>query len=64
VLELFNVDGKLVSFLNNSMKLWKTVLTCNNEVLGVINIKQGIFQGDSLSPLLFVLALMPLCIVL
>ena len=33
-------------------------------MLGVINIKGGIFQGDSLSPLLFVLALMPLSIVL
>jgi len=63
-LKLFGVHGKLVGFLNNSMKLWKTVLTCNNEVLRVINIKRGIFQGDSLSPLLFVLALMPLSIVL
>jgi len=63
-LKLFGVHGKLVGFLNNSMKLWKTVLTCNNEVLGVINIKREIFQGDSLFPLLFVLALMPLSIVL
>jgi len=59
-LKLFDFHEK---FLNHAMKLWKTILTFKNEVLGIININWGIFQGDALSPLLFVLALMPLSIV-
>ena len=36
------------------MANWKTVLTSNQEVLGTVDIKRGIFKGDS-SPLLFVI---------
>ena len=43
---------------------WETELTSGNERLGTVKIKRGIFQGDSLSPLLFVLALMPLSMIL
>ena len=32
--------------------------------LGEVNIKRGIFQGDSLSPLLFVISLIPMSFVL
>ena len=46
------------------MKTWKTELTSGNEVLGEVEIKRGIFQGDTLSPLLFVLAMIPLTLVL
>ena len=47
-----------------SMRDWKSVLTSNGEVLGEVRIKRGIFQGDSLSPLLFVLSMIPLTILL
>ena len=42
------------------MKTWRVELICNNENLGEEEIKRGIFQGDSLAPLLFVIALIPL----
>ena len=39
--------------------------TCSgNSELGEVEIKQGIFQGDSLSPLAFVLAMIPLSLIL
>ena len=34
------------------------------KVLGEVDIKRGIFQGDSFSPLLFVVVLIPLSIIL
>ena len=37
---------------------------CRNSELREVDIKRGIFQGDSLSPLVFVLALIPLSLIL
>ena len=38
-------------------------LTCNNQSLGRVDIKRGIFPGDSLSALLFALCLIPLTLI-
>ena len=40
------------------------MLCSGNSELGEVKIKRGIFQGDSLSPLVFVLALIPLSLIL
>ena len=40
------------------------MLCSGNSELGEIEIKRGIFQGDSLSPLVFVLTLIPLSLIL
>ena len=40
------------------------MLCSGNSELGEVEIKRGIFQGDSLSPLVFVLALIPLSLIL
>ena len=44
-LDLFRVAENIKSLSVNSMEKWKVML-CSSEV----EIKQGIFQGDSLSP--------------
>ena len=43
---------------------WSAELTYGSESLGDVGIKRGIFQGDSLSSLLFVACLIPLTYVL
>ena len=45
------------------MEHWKLSLTSNGEVLGEVDVKRGIFQGDSLSPHLFVLSIIPLSLI-
>ena len=59
-LELFRVAENIKSLLVNSMEKWKVMLCSGNSELGKVEIKRGIFQGESLSPLVFVLALSPI----
>ena len=40
------------------------MLCSGNSELGEVEIKRGIFLGDSVSPLVFVLSLIPLCLIL
>ena len=44
----------------NSMEQWKLMLCSGNSELGKVEIKRGIFQEESLSNLVFVLALSPI----
>ena len=46
------------------MKNWRTTLMSNGQNLGDVSIRRGIFQGDSLSPLLFGVCLIPLSVIL
>ena len=63
-LVILGINGKVQNLLQESMKKWKVELTCGKKELGEVSIKRGIFQGDALSPLLFVIALIPLTSVL
>lgn len=64
VLEIYKINNTLINFLKNVMATWKTSINLNTNRdqinIGEIEIKRGIFQGDSLSPLWFCLALNPL----
>ena len=63
-LEMYNISPIMKEFIESSMKNWKTTLYLSHEegtlTSREININSGIFQGDSLSPLLFCIALAPL----
>ena len=63
-LDLFGVAENIKSLLMNSMEKWKVMLCSGNSELGEVKIKRGIFQGDSFSPLMFVLALILLSLIL
>ena len=58
-IEMFGVAVNVRSFVNTSMKQWNTELTASNQRLGNVKIRRGIFQGDTLSPLLFVFVMIP-----
>ena len=62
-LDLFGVAENIKSLLLNSMEKWKVMLCSGNSELGEVEIKRGIFQGDSLSPLVFALAVIPLSLI-
>jgi len=57
--KLYGVNEHVQQFLSHSMHHWQTILSVNGDVYREVSIECGIFQGDSLSPLLF-MALMPL----
>ena len=57
--EIFGTPNNVQDFLNNCMKSWKLELNTPGEQLGKVDISRGIFQRNSLSPLLFVLCMVP-----
>ena len=63
-LNLFGVAENIKNFLVNSMEKWEVMLCSRNSELDEVEITQGIFQGGSLFPLVFVLALIPLSLIL
>ena len=63
-LEIVGVSGNSRQFLRVAMALWKTVVTVNGQVLDYVHIRRGIFQGDSLSPLFYVIAMIPMTTIL
>ena len=62
--DLFGVTENIKGLLVNSIEKSKVMLCSGNSELGKVEIKRCIFQGDSLSPLVFVLALIPLSFIL
>ena len=53
-LDFFRVAENIKSLLVNSMEKWKVKLCSGSYELDEVEIKRVIFQGDSLSPLVFV----------
>ena len=61
---MVGIADNIIELIEESMKHWKTELTANGTPLGQVEIKRGVFQGEALSPLLFVIVLIPLSIVI
>ena len=59
-LRLAHVAQNIIDFIERSMNNWKTDLTACGQILGTVSIKRGIFQGDSLSLLIFILCIVPM----
>ena len=63
-LTMFKITNNVQNLLQYAMALWKVELTSNKQNLGNVEIKQGIFHGDFMSPLLFIIALILLTLIL
>ena len=63
-LDMFRVAENIKTLLVDTIEKWRVMLCAGNSELRDIDINRGIFQGDSLSPLVFVLALIPLSLIL
>ena len=63
-MKMVGIVDNIVNLFENSKETWRTNLRACNESLWEVNIRRGIFQGDSFFPLLFVVVLIPLSIIL
>ena len=58
-LVLNGTSNSITGFLERPMTNWREQLTSCKESLGTVNIRRGVFQGDNLSPLLFIICMSP-----
>ena len=61
---MVGIAQNIINLIVNSMANWKIALTSHQEVLGTVDIKRGIFQGEPLLPLPFVIIMIPLSLIL
>ena len=61
---MLGIADNIRSFLEKSMKKWKLLLSSNESDLCEVDVNRSIFQGDSLSPLIFVICIIPLSLLL
>ena len=57
---MYQISGKIIKFIENTMKNWRVELTAGGKSLAEVKIQGAIFQGDALSLLLFGIVMIPL----
>ena len=60
IIKMYKISYETKNFIDKTMKKWRVELTPGGKSLAETKIQSGIFQGDALSPLLFIIAMMPL----
>ena len=63
-LKMYKISDEVINFIEKTMKTWRVELTAGGRILAEAKIQTGIFQGDALSPLSFIIAIMPLNLIL
>ena len=59
-LKMYKIPDQVVQFIEKTLQTWRVELTADGKSLAEIKIQGDIFQGHALSPLQFVIAMMPL----
>ena len=57
---MYKISDEVINFIEKTMKTWRVKLTAGRRRLAEAKIQRSIFQGDALSPLPFIIAMMPL----
>ena len=57
---MYKISHDVIHFIENTTETWRVELTAEGKSLAETKIQRGIFQGDALSPLQFIIAMMPL----
>ena len=58
-LKMYKISHEIINFIEKNMKNWRVELTAGGKSLAETKIQRWIFQGDALSTLLFIIAMMP-----
>ena len=58
--KMYKISDEVVNFIEKTMKTWRVELIAEGRRLAEAKIQRGIFQGDTLSPLLIITAMMAL----
>ena len=59
-LKMYKISLEVINVFEKTMKTLRVKLTAEGRSLAETKIQRSIFQGDALSPLLFIIAKMPL----
>ena len=58
--KMYKISHEVINFIEKTMKTWRAELTAGGRSIAETKIRRGIFQGDALWPLLFIISMMPL----
>ena len=61
---MYKISDEVLNFIEKTMEIWRVEMTARGKSLAEAKIQRSMFQGDALSPLLFVIMTMPLNLIL